>query len=88
VFKGHNHVKAVCLLINHLYVRALRVLKEDRPYVLRDLQGQPISPAAARQFIQEHLTVPEDIRRQRRNKKRIHDKLRRRRKNRKPPWCE
>lgn len=88
VFKGHNHVKAVCRLINHLYVRALRVLKEDRPYVLRDLQGQPISPAAARQFIQEHLTVPEDIRRQRRNKKRIHDKLRRRRKNRKPPWCE
>ncbi|MDZ7360899.1 MAG: hypothetical protein ONB46_09265 [candidate division KSB1 bacterium] len=71
-----------------MFMRAQRVLKEDQPYVLRDLQGQPISPAAARQFIQEHLTVPEDIRRQRRNKKRIHDKLRRRRKNRKPPWCE
>jgi hypothetical protein len=85
VFKGHNHVKAVCMLINHMYMRALCVLKEDRPYVLRDLEGQPISPEAARQFIQEHLTVPEEIRRQRRNKKRIQDKLprRRRRKNRK-----
>lgn len=84
VHKGHTHIEAVCVLINHMFMRALRVLKEDRPYVLRDLQGQPITPQAAREFIKEHLTVPEEIRRQRRNKKRIQDQLprRRRRKNR------
>jgi transposase len=79
VYKGHTHIEAVCVLINHMYMRALRVLKEDRPYVLRDLQGNPISPQAAREFIKEHLTVPEEIRRQRRNKKRIQENLRRRR---------
>ena len=83
VHKGHTHIEAVCVLINHMFMRALRVLKEDRPYVLRDLQGQPITPKAAREFIKEHLTVPEEIRRQRRNKKRIQNQLpRRRRRNR------
>lgn len=78
VHKGHTHVQAVCVLINHMFGRALRVLKEDRPYILRDLEGHPIEPRAAREFIKEHLTVPEEIRRQRRNKKRIQDQLRRR----------
>jgi len=73
--KGQTHIEAVCVLVNHVYARALRVLKEDRPYVLRDLEGQPITPQAAHEFIKEHLTVPEEIRRQRRNQKRIHDKI-------------
>ena len=82
VHKGHTHVQAVCVLINHVFARALCVLKEDRPYVLRDLEGRPIAPNAAREFIKEHLTVPEEIRRARRNKKRVHDKLPHRRKRR------
>jgi len=75
--KGQTHVEAVCVLISHIYARALRVLKEDRPYVLLDLAGQPITPQAAHAFIKEHLTVPEEIRRQRRNQKRVHDKINR-----------
>lgn len=80
--KGHTHVQAVCVLINHVFARALCVLKEDRPYVLRDVDGRPITASAAREFIKEHFTVPEDIRRARRNQKRVHDKAPRRRKRR------
>jgi transposase len=84
VYKGQTHTEALCAVSNHVFVRALRVLKEDRPYELRDLNGRPISAKEARAYIKEHLTVPEEIRRQRRNKKRIQDTLhRRRRKNRK-----
>jgi transposase len=87
VHKGQTHIEAICVLVNHIYIRALRVLKEDRPYVLRDLQGQPITPQAAREFIKEHLTVPQEIRRERRNKKRIQEKInagRRKRNSRRP----
>jgi len=75
VHKGQTHTQAVCVLVNHIYLRALRVLKEDRPYVLRDLQGQPIAPQAAHEFIKEHLRVPEEIRQERRNRKRLQDKI-------------
>lgn len=75
VHKGQTHIEAMCVLVNHIFTRALRVLKEDRPYELRDLKGQPITPQAAREFIKEHLTVPEEIRRERRNKRRIQDML-------------
>ncbi len=75
VYKGQTHTEALCAVSNHIFVRALRVLKEDRPYELRDLSGQPISTPEARAYIKEHLTVPEEIRRQRRNKKRVQERL-------------
>lgn len=75
VHKGRTHTEALCAVSNHVLVRALRVLKDDRPYVLRDLSGHPISAVEARKYIKEHLTVPEDIRVQRRNKKRVQERL-------------
>jgi transposase len=75
VHKGQTHTEALCAVSNHIFVRALRVLKEDRPYELRDLSGRPISAPEARAYIKEHLTVPEEIRRQRRNKKRVQERL-------------
>lgn len=75
VHKGQTHTEALCALCNHIFVRALRVLKEDRPYELRGLNGKPIDAKTAKAFIKEHLTVPEKIRRRRRNKKRLQDKL-------------
>jgi len=39
------------------------------------LTGRPISAQEARAYIKEHLTVPEEIRRQRRNKKRVQERL-------------
>jgi len=79
VHKGQTHSEALCAVSNHVFVRALRVLKDDRPYVLRDLSGHPISATEARSYIKEHLTVPEEIRRQRRNKKRVQERIGRRR---------
>jgi hypothetical protein len=73
--KGQTHTEALCAVSNHIFVRALRVLKEDRPYILRDLSGRPISAVEARKYIKEHLSVPADIRAQRRNKKRVHERL-------------
>lgn len=73
--KGQTHTEALCAVSNHVFVRALRVLKEDRPYELRDLNGRPISAPEARAYIKEHLTVPEEIRRQRRNKKRVQERI-------------
>lgn len=75
VHKGQTHTEALCAVSNHILVRALRVLKDDRPYVLRDLNGHPISAVDARRYIKEHLSVPEDIRAQRRNKKRVQERL-------------
>lgn len=83
VNKGQTHTEALCAVSNHIFIRALRVLKEDRPYELRDLDGRPISAPEARAYIKEHLTVPEEIRRQRRNKKRVQERLVRRRRRRK-----
>jgi len=37
--KGHCHTQAVCAVASHWLGRILRVLKEDRPYEQRDLQG-------------------------------------------------
>lgn len=75
VHKGQTHTEALCAVSNHIFVRALRVLKDDRPYELRDLSGHPISAVEARAYIKAHLTVPEEIRRQRRNKKRVQERL-------------
>jgi hypothetical protein len=91
VHKGQTHTEALCAVSNHLLVRALRVLKDDRPYVLRDLSGHPIAAVDARRYIKEHLSVPEDIRVQRRNKKRVQERIahrsRRRRRRGRRQWA-
>lgn len=73
--KGHCHTQAVCAVASHWLGRILRVLKDDRPYVLRDLEGNPITKQQAKKFIKAYLTVPEEVRQRRRNKKRIHEKF-------------
>ncbi len=46
--------------------RALKVLKEDKPYELKDLEGNSISWEEARRMILTKYHVSEDIRRERR----------------------
>jgi len=41
----------------------------QQPYVLRDLDGTAISVTEGKAIVAEHLTVPEDVRRRRRTKK-------------------
>jgi transposase len=66
VNKGRHHTQAVCACATHLLNRVLTVLREDRPYELRDIDGTPVTPAQARRIIAERYRVPPQVR-QRRN---------------------
>jgi transposase len=68
VYHGKNHRQAMGAVMSHLGARVLRVLKEDRPYELRDTEGKPISRDNARRLILSEYHVPEDIRRERRRR--------------------
>jgi len=59
---GKHHTQAVCACASHLASRIYALLKQQRPYQLRDLDGQPISEAASRQLCQTKYRVPEKIR--------------------------
>lgn len=48
--------------------RILTVLREDRPYELRDIDGKPISREEAWKLILSNYKVPEEIKRERRRK--------------------
>lgn len=59
---GKHHTQAVCACASHLATRIYTVLKENRPYQLLDLAGNPISPASSKQLILEQFKVPEEVR--------------------------
>ena len=62
VHKGKHHNQAVCACATHLLDRIRAVLREERPYELRDTKGQPVTPAQARTIIAERFTVPDEVR--------------------------
>lgn len=63
VLHGKHHIQAICTCSTHLLDRVGVILREDRPYQLRDVDGTPITPERARQIIAERYTVPEEVRR-------------------------
>lgn len=65
---GKHHIQAVCACASHLASRIYALLKEQRPYQLRDLEGQPITTTQSRELCLQ-LCVPEAIRK--RNNKRF-----------------
>jgi transposase len=69
VNKGAVHLKALCVVAARLAERAWVVMHRGHPYELRDIDGTPVDPATAKRIIAERFTVPEQIRRQRRSKK-------------------
>jgi transposase len=60
---GKHHLQAVCACATHLLDRVYVVLKEDRPYQLRDVNGSPVDNLTARRICQELFLVPDEIRR-------------------------
>jgi len=62
VNKGQHHTQAVCACATHLLDRILVVLREDRPYELRDVDGTPVTPAQAKAIIAKRYHVPEEVR--------------------------
>ena len=63
---GKHHTQAVCAVASHLGRRLYAVLRDNRPYQLRDLDGRPISKEDSRALILERFQVPESLRKQRR----------------------
>ena len=70
MYKGKHHTQAVCACATHLLDRVYVILKEDRPYQLRDVDGTPVSRERARDIIAERYTVPQEVR-QRNNRMRL-----------------
>lgn len=62
VNKGKHHNQAVCTCATHLLDRVLVVLREDKPYELRDTVGSPVSVEQARAIVAQKYKVPEEIR--------------------------
>jgi transposase len=59
---GKHHNQALCACASHLANRIYAVLKRDRPYQLRDLDGNLITKAQARHICRDTFKVPDDIR--------------------------
>jgi transposase len=69
VYHGKNHKQAMGAVMSHIAARVFTVLREDRPYELKDTDGKSISVLAARELIMAKYQVPEDIRQARRKSK-------------------
>ena len=67
--RGATHLKACCVVAGHLAERAWAVLNRGTPYVICDNNGNPVTPAEAKQIIADRWTVPEEIRKRRRSRK-------------------
>jgi len=68
VNKGKHHRQAICACATHLLDRILIILREERPYQLRDVDGTPVTKEQALAIIAERYTVPAEVR-QRNNKR-------------------
>lgn len=69
VHKGNCHIKAVCAVATKLAPRILMVLRDNRPYAVRDLQGNSITMTQGKAIIQASLKVPEEVRKRKRHSK-------------------
>ena len=63
--RGATHRKALCVVAARLAGRAWLAFARGEPYVVCDLDGQPVTAAQAKQLIAERFTVPAEVRRRR-----------------------
>jgi uncharacterized protein YbaA (DUF1428 family) len=73
VHNGKTHMQAMGAVMSHLSARVLAVLREDKPYEIRDVDGSIVSREEARKIILSKYQVPEEIRRDRRRHKTLGD---------------
>ncbi|MFC2032234.1 transposase [Chloroflexota bacterium] len=65
VHNGKNHMQAMGAVMSHMSARVLAVLREDKPYEIRDIDGSIVSREEAKRIILSKYQVPEEIRRER-----------------------
>jgi len=69
VERGKDHLGALCVVAANLAERAWVVVHRSTPYVIRNVDGTPVTHAEAKAIIAQHWTVPADVRARRRSKK-------------------
>lgn len=67
--RGKDHLGALCVTAAHLAERSWTTMRRGTPYVIRDTDGRPVTPAQAKAIIAGHWTVPPEVRARRRSKK-------------------
>ena len=73
---GKHYLQAICACATHLLNRVYVILRENRPYELRDVDGTPVDKHRARQICEERYHVPDEVRR--RNNHRVRKERRER----------
>ena len=68
VHNGKNHKQAMGAVMSHIGARVLAVLQENRPYELRDTEGNPITWGEARKLVLSNYQVPDEIKQARRRR--------------------
>ncbi|MFO7995956.1 MAG: IS110 family transposase [Dehalococcoidia bacterium] len=68
VHHSKNHRQAMGAVMSHMGARVLKVLKEDRPYEIRNLEGESINKSEAKRLILSQYYVSEGVRRERRRR--------------------
>jgi transposase len=63
---GKHHNSALCHIATTLLTRIIACWRSGQPYILRDLDGTPVTADKARAIIAEHYTIPADLRARRR----------------------
>lgn len=69
VERGAHHYKALCVVASHLARRFWAVMARGEPYVVRDVDGTPVSRVEAKAIIAERYAVSEEVRARRRSRK-------------------
>lgn len=69
VHHGKTHLQAMGAVMSHLGARIMAVLREGRPYELRDSQGKLLTKKEAMELIRLEYKVPEETRQARRRRK-------------------
>ncbi len=63
MFHGKHHHQAVCSCATHLLNRIYALLRGNRPYELRDVDGRPLTIHQARTICLQQYHVPAEVRR-------------------------
>lgn len=62
VEKGNPHTKAIIAAGTRLLDRIIRIMRDRRPYELRDTEGNAIDKKTARELCQDKWKVPQEVR--------------------------
>lgn len=64
---GKHHNSALCHIAATLLTRTIACWRANTPYVIRDLDGTPLTTSQGRDIVTQRYTVSAELRRQRRN---------------------